>query len=110
MDLCQICDMKLTELIDFLKQDRTHMQQGLFPDVQQAYILQSNVSFDDISVRALIGAELKPTEFLKLEQTCLADVILEESGSKHLRSEDASAHASSDDGKPTGDDTKASYG
>ena len=89
-NVCRVCDMSIREIIDFLAQDRTHMQQGLFPDVQQMYLLQSNMTFDEISLRALVGADLKASEFLKLEQTCLADVILEESGNEHLRIEDVS--------------------
>ena len=61
------------------------MQQGLFPDVQQTYLLQSIISFDEITMRALLGARLNAAEFLKLEQTCLADVIVEEDGNEHLR-------------------------
>ena len=88
--VCRVCDMKIREVIDFLNQDRTHMQQGLFPDVQQTYLLQSTMTFDEVSLRALVGADLKASEFLKLEQTCLADVIVEESGNEHLRIEDVS--------------------
>ena len=86
--VCRTCNMTIREIINFLSQDRTHMQQGLFPDVQQMYLLQSLLTFDEVSMRALLGANLKPAEFLKLEQTCLADVIVEESGNEHLRIED----------------------
>ena len=86
--ICRICKMTIKEIINFLNPDRTHMQQGLFPDVQQMYLLQSIISFDEISMRALLGANLNPAEFLKLDQTCLADVIVEESGNEHLRIED----------------------
>ncbi len=89
-NVCRACDMTIREIIDFLSQDRTHMQQGLFPDVQQMYLLQSMMMFDEISLRALVGADLKASEFLKLEQTCLADVVVEESGNEHLRIEDVS--------------------
>ena len=90
--------MKLCELVEFLNQDRTHMKQGLilnkrhgmYSDIQQMYLLESVLAFDEISLRALLGSNLKASEFLKLEQTCLADVIAEEGGNKHLRIEDAS--------------------
>ena len=90
--------MKLCELVEFLNQDRTHIKQGLiqhkrhgmYSDIQQMYLLDSILAFDEISLRALLGSNLKASEFLKLEQTCLADVIAEEGGNKHLRIEDAS--------------------
>ena len=85
LELCQVCDLTISEIVEFLHQDRVHMQQGLFPDVQQSYILTSTITFDEVSVKALIGAPLTSSEFLKLEQTHLADVIAEESGNEHYR-------------------------
>ena len=38
-----------------------------------------------VSCKALIGAPLKSNEFLKLEQTHLADIIAEEAGNEHYR-------------------------
>ena len=61
------------------------MQQGIFPDVQQSYILHSQLSFDEVSCKVLLGAPLKQNEFLKIDQTCFANVISEESGNEHLR-------------------------
>ena len=83
--ICRVCNMKISEMMNFLDQDRLHMQQGLFPDVQQMYLLHSSLNFDEVSLRALAGAPLKSNDFLKLEQTCLADVIVEEGGNEHLR-------------------------
>lgn len=37
--------------------------------------------------KALIGVPLKDSEFLKLEQTHLADIIAEEEGNEHFRAE-----------------------
>ena len=90
--------MKLCKLVEFLDQDRTHIKQGLiqhkehgmYSDIQQMHLLDSILAFDEISLRALLGSNLKASEFLKLEQTCLADVIVEEGGNKHFRIEDAS--------------------
>ena len=65
------------------------MQQGIFPDVQQMYLLHSSLNFDEVSLRALAGAPLKANDFLKLEQTCLADVIVEESGNERLRGQES---------------------
>ena len=92
LSICRICDMKLSEMVEFLTQSRVHMQQGIFPDVQQMYLLHSNISFDEVSLKALIGAPLSPNEFLKLDQTFLADVIVEEEGNEHLRDD---AHVTS---------------
>ena len=39
--------------------------------------------------RALLGTPLKDSEFLKLEQTHLADVIAEEQGNEHFRAGNA---------------------
>ena len=91
--------MKISEMVDFLSQDRTHMQQGFFPDVQQMYLLHSSINFDEVSLRALVGAPLKANEFLKLEQTCLADVIVEESGNEYLRMHET--HISPTEHQPT---------
>jgi hypothetical protein len=77
--------LSLIQMIDFLSSNRLHMKQGLFPNVQQTFILQSNLGYDDVTLRALVGASIKANDFLKLEQTCLADVIAEEAGNEHLR-------------------------
>ena len=61
------------------------MQQGFFPEVQPAYILTCNITYDTDFCKALMGSQLKASEFLKLEQTLLADVIAEEPGNEHYR-------------------------
>ena len=88
LQVCHNCDIKISELMSFFDADRPHMQQGLFPDIQQSYLLHSNISFDEVSVRALAGAPLKSNDMLKLEQTFLADIIVEEEGNEHLRQVD----------------------
>ena len=92
LTICRICDMKISEMVEFLTQSRVHMQQGIFPDVQQMYLLHSALSFEEVSCKALIGAPLSPNEFLKLEQTFLADIVVEEEGNEHLRND---AHVTS---------------
>ena len=42
-----------------------------------------------MSYKALVRALLKSSEFLKLEQTHLADIIAEEAGNEHYRAHDA---------------------
>lgn len=103
--VCKACDISIGEMVHFLDSDREHMQQGLFPDVQRTYILHSAIAFDEVSrsmnklvllettcthtcqvfSKALIGAPLKDNEFLKLEQTHLADIIAAEDGNTHFR-------------------------
>lgn len=74
-------------MVEFLSNDRVHMQQGIFPDVQQSYILHSQLGFDEVCCKVLLGAPLKQNEFLKIDQTCFADIISEEGGNEHLRQE-----------------------
>ena len=45
---------------------------------------ETRLPIDEVSCKALVGAPLKANEFLKIEQTHLADVIVEE-GNEHLR-------------------------
>ena len=104
LELCQVCNMTISEMVEFVHQDRVHMQQGLFPDVQQSYILHSNISFDEVSVKALVGAPLTSSEFLKLEQTHLADVIAEESGNEHFRGDGQQPEGIDDTPPPPGID------
>ena len=54
------------------------MKQRIVPDVQQSYMLHSMLGFDEVSCKALVGAPLKANEFQKIEQTRLADIIVEE--------------------------------
>ena len=100
LSVCKACDLKISEIVIFLNQDREHMQQGIFPDVQQSFLLHSSLNFDEVSCKALVGAPLKANEFLKVEQTHLADVIAEEAGNEHLRMQEGAP--ASPDPKKTG--------
>ncbi len=91
LSVCRACNIKIGEMVAFLSSDREHMKLGLFPDVQQSYLLHSAISFDEVSCKALLGTPLKENEFLKIEQTPLADVIAVEAGNEHLRSHEAHA-------------------
>ena len=84
-ELCRVCEFSISEISDFFRNDRVHMQQGLFPEVKHAHILNTAVRFDDVPLRALMGLPLTSSEFLRIEQTHLADVIVEESGNEHYR-------------------------
>lgn len=85
ISLCSFLDIPLQEILDFLDQERLHMQQGFFPDVQHTYILQSTLSYDTDVCKALMGANLKQNDFLKIEQTYLADIIAAEPEYQHFR-------------------------
>ena len=87
LSVCKVCDVTISEMVEFLSTDRVHMQQGIFPDVQQSYLLHSQVAFDEVSCKVLVGAPLKQNEFLKIDQTCFADIITEEVGNEQLRQE-----------------------
>ena len=82
---CQFLSIPLQEMLEFLDKERKHMQQGFFPEVQDSYILTCSITYDSDFCKALMGSQLKATEFLKLEQTLLADVIAEEPGNQHYR-------------------------
>ena len=88
LQVCHNCDIKISELMSFFDVDRPHMQQGLFPDIYQSCLIYSNLVFDEVTLRALAGAPLKSNDMLKLEQTFLADIIVEEEGNEHLRQVD----------------------
>lgn len=81
----QSLDISISEVLAFLAKERLHMQQGLLPDIQESYLLNSNMSYDGDFCTALLGSKLTSNEFLKLEQTDLAKVILEEPGSEYLK-------------------------
>lgn len=83
--MCKACDLKVSELVAFLNHDREHMQQGIFPEVQQGYILHASLNFDWITFKALLGYPLKANEILKLEETHLEDIIADEVGNEQPR-------------------------
>ena len=85
VSLCSFLDVPLQEVLDFLDQDRLHMQQGFFPDIQHSSIVQSNLSYDTDWFKALMGADLKQNDFLKIEQTYLADIVAQEPEYQHFR-------------------------
>ena len=86
LQVCRSCDIGLVELMDFLSMEREHMQHGLFPDIQTNYTLHSNLTYEETVCKMLVGCNPKNSEFLRLEQTCLADVLAEEPGGDKYRS------------------------
>ena len=68
-------------MVEFLSSNRLHMQQAMFPEVKHSHVLHSPLSFNEISCKVLLGIPLKQSEFLKVDQTCLGDVISEDTGS-----------------------------
>ena len=87
LTMCQFLEIPLQEMLDFLGQERLHMAQGFFPEIQPGYIFSCSLAYDVDFCKALMGSQLKDNEFLKLEQTYLADVIAEEPGNEHYRDE-----------------------
>ena len=85
ISLCSFLDVPLQEVLDFLDQDRLHMQQGFFPDVQHDYILGSDLNYDTDLCNVLMGVNLKQSDFLKIEQTYLADIVIQEPEYQHFR-------------------------
>ena len=85
ISLSLFLEITLREVLEFLDQDRVHMQQGLFPDLQYTNILSEDICIDTDVCKALLGADLKQSDFLKIEQTHLADVIAAEPENQHLR-------------------------
>lgn len=85
LSACGFLKLPLKEMLEFLDKDRLHMQQGLFPEVEESYILNCTLNYDTDFCKALMGSKLRSNEFLKLEQTLLADVIAEEPGNEHYR-------------------------
>lgn len=85
VSISQFLDIPIVEVLEFVSESRTHMEQGFFPDIQQSYIMSSNMTYEGGFCKALMGGHLKSEEFVKLEQTVLADVIAEEPGNEHYR-------------------------
>ena len=83
--VCSVLDISFLEIFNFVNQDRLHIQQGLFPNIQQNYILNMMLELDHDMYFVLQGASLKQKDFLKIDQTFLADVIFEEPEYHHLR-------------------------
>ena len=84
LSLCSFLDLPLHEVLDFLDQDRLHMQQGLFPSVERDYILSSGLRYETEVCRVLMGASLKQNDFLMIEQTYLADIVAQEPEYQHF--------------------------
>ncbi|KAL5457433.1 hypothetical protein EMCRGX_G034692 [Ephydatia muelleri] len=109
ISMCKACDIKISEMLEFLNADREHMQQGIFPDVQQSFLLRSAITLDECSCRALLGVALKGNERLKIDQTRLAEILAEEEGApsgegalqetEPTTSGEASSHEGGDGGK-----------
>ncbi len=85
LSTCQFLTIPLQEMLVFLDKEREHMEQGYFPEVQDSYILSCRIDYDADFCKALMGTQLKSTEFLKIEQTQLANVIAEEPGNEYYR-------------------------
>lgn len=99
--MSSVLDVPFLEIFQFLNQDRLHMQQGLFPHVQQSYVLNVSLEMDYDMYLVLLGADLKQKDFLKIDQTCLADVISEEPEYQHFREQVAEEKLNKQSATPT---------
>ena len=52
--VCRACDSRISEIVEFLNAERDHMKQGLFPDVQQSYLLHSALNFDEVRTSVVL--------------------------------------------------------
>ena len=85
LSCCRVLNVPLKDMLEFLDKDRIHMEQGFFPEIEQSFILSCEITYDIDFCKALMCSNLKSNEFLKIEQTKLADVIAEEPGNEHYR-------------------------
>ena len=85
LSVCKNCDVRISEMMEFLSSDRLHMQQAMFPKIMQNHILHSDLTLDVILCKVLVGIPLKQNEFLKIDGTCLGEVISEEAGNKDVQ-------------------------
>ena len=84
--ISQFMGIPIMEVLGFIKKERLHMKQGLFPRIDDhTYMKADQIAYDFDFCKVLMGLKMTDNEFLKLEQTLLADVIAEEPGNKHLK-------------------------
>jgi SpoVK/Ycf46/Vps4 family AAA+-type ATPase len=81
--ISKVMKLPLHELLSFLSPEREHMQHSIFPDLNQVYLLTSGLHLDAEVVKALFGSKLTTSEFLKVENTPLGDVLAEEAGNEY---------------------------
>ena len=78
-NFCQMLDIPLKEVLEFLSNDRPHIKEGFFPDEEDYVVYHPDLC------KALTYSQLKSKDFQKIEHTKLADVIAEEPGKEHFR-------------------------
>ena len=81
--VCSIINMPVHEMLDFLSSERQHMQHGLFPDINLNYGLSNALRLDGETMKVLSGGKLSSSEYLKVENTPLGEILSEEPGSEH---------------------------
>ena len=80
---CKVLDLSLLEVMEFFTSERKHMEDGIFPDINQTYILTSSIRLESEVGKALLGGKLSSSEYLKVDNTPLGDILAEEPGSEH---------------------------
>ena len=81
--VCSVINMPVHEMLDFLSSERQHMQHGLFPDINLHYGVQNALRLDGETMKVLSGGRLSSSEYLKVENTPLGEILSEEPGSEH---------------------------
>eukprot|EP01027_Heterolobosea_sp_BB2_P002901 GEZU01004354.1.p1 GENE.GEZU01004354.1~~GEZU01004354.1.p1 ORF type:complete len:506 (+),score=151.33 GEZU01004354.1:67-1584(+) len=81
--MAKFSGMTMKECMDFINPSRVHIKQGLI-QIESSYrsdsISTSSIKMSKEAVLALVGSELTATQFLKIDKTELAEVLMEEPG------------------------------
>ena len=80
-----LLDIPILEVLGFIRKDRLHMKQGLFPETLKDSALSGQIAYEFDFLLILIGSKVTDNVFLKLKNTFMGDVILEEPRNKHLK-------------------------
>ncbi|CAK9091961.1 unnamed protein product [Durusdinium trenchii] len=88
MELTAYAKLNPSEFVHFASKSRAHLKQGIITEVSLGYAADPDRHLEDEplghaffspeSVKALTGAELSPTERLKVDEGALAEVLREE--------------------------------
>ena len=85
LSVCKNCDIRISEMVEFLSSKRLHVQQAMFPNINQNHVLHSELTLDGVLCKVLVGVPLRQNEFLKIDGTCLGEVMSEEAGNKDVQ-------------------------
>ncbi len=75
-------DIPLMEVVGFIREERLHIKQGLFPEIKGRNVLKCQIAYDFDFCKVLMGLKMTNNE---LEHTLLADLVVEKPGNEHLK-------------------------